>query len=86
MHRHATVVTLDDLVGVLAVVPQTHAADQDVLHPLGAPGLGQLQRGILPETGGKGEGDSEKTSEPRCTAPPPVTPDLLTAHWALGFG
>ena len=53
MHCHATVVTLDDLVGVLAVVPQTHAADQDVLHPLGAPGLGQLQRGILSETGGE---------------------------------
>ena len=87
VHRHATVVTLDDLICVLAVVPQTHAADQDVLHPLGAPGLGQLQRGILPETreGGGGETASKPVNHvaPR---PPRVTPDLLTARWAPGFG
>lgn len=47
MHGHATVVTLDDLIRIFAVVSQTHAADKDVLHPLGAPGLGPLQQRVL---------------------------------------
>lgn len=34
VHGHAAVVALDDLVRVLAVVSQTDAADQNVLHPL----------------------------------------------------
>lgn len=44
VHGHSTVVTLDDLVGVLAVVSQAHAADEDVLS---APGLGSVQQSIL---------------------------------------
>lgn len=44
VHGHPAVVALDDLVRVLAVVSQTHAADEDVL---GAPGLGAVQQGVL---------------------------------------
>lgn len=44
VHGHPTVVTLDDLICILAVVPQTDAADEDVLS---APGLGPVQQGIL---------------------------------------
>lgn len=44
VHGHPAVVALDDLVCVLAVVSQTHTADEDVL---GAPGLGAVQQGVL---------------------------------------
>ena len=32
-----------------------------------------------------GKQQQEQTSEPQCTAPPPVTPDALTTHSALGI-
>lgn len=44
MHGHPTVVTLDNLICILAVVAQTDAADEDVLS---APSLGPVQQGIL---------------------------------------
>lgn len=47
MHRHPTVVALDDFICVLTVVSQTNTTDEDVLHPLRAPGLGPVQQGIL---------------------------------------
>lgn len=46
VHSHPTVVTLDNLICILAVVSQTDAADEDVLS---APGLGPVQQGILVE-------------------------------------
>lgn len=48
MHSHPTIVTLYDLICILAVVTKTDTADEDVL---GAPGLGPVLQGIL----GKGE-------------------------------
>jgi len=54
VHRHPAVVTLDDLVGVLAVVSQADAADEDVLR---APGLGPVQQGIL----GHGETEAQQS-------------------------
>lgn len=48
MDGHPTVVTLDDLICVLAVVAQTDTADEDVL---GAPGLGPVQQSILGNQG-----------------------------------
>lgn len=44
MHSHPTVVTLNYLICILAVVTQTDAADEDMLS---APGLGPIQQGIL---------------------------------------
>ena len=62
VHSNATVVTLDDLVGVLAVVSQTHAADEDVLS---VPGLGAVQQCIL----GVGEQNRSKATY-QCTIAP----------------
>lgn len=44
MHSHPAIVTLYDLICILAVVTKTDAADEDVL---GAPGLGPVLQGIL---------------------------------------
>lgn len=44
MHSHPAVVTLNNLVCVLAVVTQTDTADKDMLS---TPGLGPLQQSIL---------------------------------------
>lgn len=46
MHRHATIVTLNDLIRIFAVVSQANGADEDVLS---APRLGPIQQGILLE-------------------------------------
>lgn len=48
MHSNTTVVALDDLVSVLAVVTQADAADEDVLR---VPGLGAVQQTILGSQG-----------------------------------
>lgn len=66
VHSHPTVVTLDDLVCVLAVVSQADAADEDVLS---APGLGPVQRGIL----GNGEAETRQSYLSTDPSADPVT-------------
>lgn len=58
MHRHATIVTLNDLIRIFAVVSQANGADEDVLS---APRLGPIQQGILLEQGKNKNKNKKKT-------------------------